>query len=143
MHLSAGELVDLAEGTRAPGSAPHLASCDACRRALEGLRVTMAGIEAAVEVPEPPPLFWDRLSARVGEAVAAEGEGEVATEAATAESEAVTEDAVPETAAEAAAGEVSAADEQAAAPEAAEAEAASSEHEGHGPEDGSAPEKTD
>ena len=78
-----------------------------------------------------------------GEAVATEGEGEVAAEAATAESEAVTEDAAPETAAEAAAGEVSAADEQAAAPEAAEAEAASSEHEGHGPDDGSAPEKTE
>jgi transcription termination/antitermination protein NusA len=78
-----------------------------------------------------------------GEAVATEGEGEVAAEAATAESEAVTEDAAPESAAEAAAGEVSAADEQAAAPEAAEAEAASSEHEGHGPDDGSAPEKTE
>ncbi len=78
-----------------------------------------------------------------GEAVATEGEGEVAAEAATAESEAVTEDAAPETAAEAAAGEVSAADEQAAAPEAAEAEAASSEDEGHGPDDGSAPEKTE
>jgi transcription termination/antitermination protein NusA len=78
-----------------------------------------------------------------GEAVATEGEGEVAAEAATAESEAVTEDAAPESAAEAAAGEVSAADEQAAASEAAEAEAASSEHEGHGPDDGSAPEKTE
>jgi transcription termination/antitermination protein NusA len=78
-----------------------------------------------------------------GEAVATEGEGEVAAEAATAESEAVTEDAAPESAAEAAAGEVFAADEQAAAPEAAEAEAASSEHEGHGPDDGSAPEKTE
>ena len=78
-----------------------------------------------------------------GEAVATEGEGEVAAEAATAESEAVTEDAAPETAAEAGAGEVSAADEQAAAPEAAEAEAASSEHEGHGPDDGSAPGKTE
>jgi N utilization substance protein A len=78
-----------------------------------------------------------------GEAVATEGEGEVAAEAAGAESEAVTEDAAPETAAEAAAGGVSAAEEQAAAPEAAEAEAASSEHEGHGPDDGSAPEKTE
>ncbi len=78
-----------------------------------------------------------------GEAVAAEGEGEVAAEAATAESEAVTEDAVPETAAEAAPGEAPAAEELAAAPQAAEAEAASSEDEGHGPQDGSAPETTE
>ena len=80
-------------------------------------------------------------SLEAGEAVAAEGEA--AAEAAPAEGEAVTEDAVPETAVEAAAGEVPATEEQAAAPEATKAEAASSEHEGHGPEDGSAPETTE
>jgi len=80
-------------------------------------------------------------SLEAGEAVAADGE--VAADVVIAEGEAVSEDSVPETAAEAAAGEVVAADEQAAAPEAAEGEAASSEHEGHGPEDGSAPEKTE
>jgi len=70
-------------------------------------------------------------------------EGEVAAEGVTAEGEAVPEDAAPEAAAEVAAGEV-AAEEQAAAPEAtAEAEAASDEKEEHGPEDGSAPEKTE
>jgi len=79
-------------------------------------------------------------SLEAGEAVA---EGEVAAEVVPAEGEAVTEEAVPEAAAEAAAGEVTAAEEQAAAPEAAEAEAASSEHEEQGPEDGSAPEKTE
>jgi hypothetical protein len=72
MHLSAGELVDLAEGTREQGSAPHLASCDACRRQMEDLRAMMAGIEG-VDVPEPSPFFWDGLSARVKDAVAAEG----------------------------------------------------------------------
>ncbi len=32
----------------------------------------MMSVAAEVEVPEPSPLFWDHLSARVGEAVAAE-----------------------------------------------------------------------
>jgi len=79
-------------------------------------------------------------SLEAGEAVAAEGE--VVAEAATAESEAVAGDSA-EPAAEEATGEVAAADEQVAAPEAAEAKAASSEHEGHGPEHGSAPETTE
>jgi len=72
MHLNAGELVDLAEGARGDASAPHLASCEACRAKLEGLRAMMAAVER-VEVPEPSPLFWDRMSARVSDAVAAEG----------------------------------------------------------------------
>jgi len=68
-HLSAEELIDLAEGARDERSAPHLASCETCRRQLGDLRAMM---DAAtdVEVPEPSPLFWDHLSARVREAVA-------------------------------------------------------------------------
>jgi len=72
MHLDAGELVDLADGARTEASTRHLASCEACRRQLEGLRSMMAAIEE-VDVPEPSPLFWDRMSARVSDAVAAEG----------------------------------------------------------------------
>ena len=68
MHLTSEELLDLAEGTRPPGSAPHLATCDECRHQLHELRSVMATI--AVDVPEPSPLFWDHLSARVREAVA-------------------------------------------------------------------------
>ena len=69
-------------------------------------------------------------------------EGEVPAEGVTAEGEVVAEEVAPEATAEAASGEV-AAEEQAAAPEAtAEAEAASEEEE-RGPEDGSAPEKTE
>jgi hypothetical protein len=75
MHLNAAELVDLAEGARAQGSAPHLASCDACRRKLEELRAVVArmGRMEGGGVPEPSPLVWDGLSARVSDAVAAEG----------------------------------------------------------------------
>jgi hypothetical protein len=71
MHLSADQLVDLAEGTQPESAAPHLASCAICRRQLADMRAMMS-VAAEVEVPEPSPLFWDHLSARVGEAVAAE-----------------------------------------------------------------------
>jgi hypothetical protein len=72
MHLQPDELVDLAEGTRAESSAPHLAACEVCRRHLADLR-TMMSTAADVDVPEPSPLFWDHLSARVRDAVAAAG----------------------------------------------------------------------
>jgi hypothetical protein len=69
MHLNAVELIDVAEGTRSEASVPHLASCDACRRQLTDMRAMMSTV-AAVEVPEPSPLFWDHLSQRVRNAVA-------------------------------------------------------------------------
>jgi hypothetical protein len=69
MHLNADELIDVAEGTRSEASAPHVASCDECRRQLTDLRVTMSTV-AAVGVPEPSPLFWDHLSERVRNVVA-------------------------------------------------------------------------
>jgi hypothetical protein len=72
-HLSPEELVDLAEGAR-PSSlaAPHLAGCESCRRQLADL-VAMMASALALEMSEPSPLYWDHLSARVREAVAAEG----------------------------------------------------------------------
>ena len=71
MHLDPEELVDIAEGTRAESSARHLASCEACRAQLHELRAMMAAVQDA-DVPEPSPLFWDHLSARISEAVAEE-----------------------------------------------------------------------
>jgi hypothetical protein len=71
MHLNADQLIDLAEGVAEESSAPHLASCAACRQQLHELRAMMATV-ADVDVPEPSPLFWDHLSGRVSEAVAAE-----------------------------------------------------------------------
>jgi hypothetical protein len=83
-HLNPARLVDLAEGVEAEEAVPHLAECDRCRRALAELRATMAGITwpgdaggpgspGSNDVPEPSPLFWDHLSARVRDAVAEEG----------------------------------------------------------------------
>jgi hypothetical protein len=72
MHLRPDELIDLAEGTRAESSATHLAECAVCRLHLAELKATMSAA-ADVNVPEPSPLFWDHFSARVHDAVAAEG----------------------------------------------------------------------
>ena len=71
MHLKTDELVDIAEGTRSLASAPHLAGCVQCRVQLHELRAMMSAAQD-VDVPEPSPLFWDHLSSRVQEAVAAE-----------------------------------------------------------------------
>lgn len=70
-HLSPETFVDLLDGTVGEDAVPHLRGCDACRTQLAELRATW---QAAVDtdVPEPSPLFWDHLSRRVHEAVAAE-----------------------------------------------------------------------
>jgi hypothetical protein len=75
MHLNAEALVDIAEGTRPESAAPHLAACEACRAQLRELRAMMSAAQD-VDVPEPSPLFWDHLSSRVSEAVAAEGDAD-------------------------------------------------------------------
>jgi hypothetical protein len=72
MHLNIEELVDVAEGTRPVGSAPHLLTCERCREQLADLRAAIAAAKE-VDVPEPSPLFWDHLSSRVSAAVSAEG----------------------------------------------------------------------
>jgi hypothetical protein len=70
-HLTPEQLLDVAEETRPPSEFPHLSSCPACERQVAALRQMMAAA-GGVEVPEPSPLFWDRLSSRVREAVANE-----------------------------------------------------------------------
>jgi hypothetical protein len=71
-HLGPDELIDLAEGALAASSAPHLESCETCRRQLAEMRAMMSAA-SEVAVPEPSPLFWDHLSERVRQAVALEG----------------------------------------------------------------------
>ncbi len=70
-HLTSAEFVDLAEGVREAASVPHLVECDRCRRQLADARAMLAAA-AASDVPEPSPLFWDHLSARVREAAIGE-----------------------------------------------------------------------
>src|SRR5260221_10675904 len=66
-HLTTGELVDLAEGLRDDRAMSHLAGCDVCRRQLTDLRamISVGDLDDLGDVPEPSPLFWDHLSARV------------------------------------------------------------------------------
>lgn len=70
-HLKPDELTDIAEGARQEDAAPHLATCEECRRRLDDLRSMLAAASEA-DVPEPSPLFWEHLSARVRESIAAE-----------------------------------------------------------------------
>lgn len=67
-HLTAEQFIDLAEGVRGGSSAPHLDSCAACRQRLADLRATLSEVGDRA-VPEPSPLFWDHLSARIADAV--------------------------------------------------------------------------
>jgi hypothetical protein len=70
-HLTSAEFVDLAEGVRDAASAPHLTECERCRRQLADARAMLAAATSS-GVPEPSPLFWDHLSARVREAAISE-----------------------------------------------------------------------
>ncbi len=76
MHLTPDELIEVAEGTRRDSSLPHLASCELCRRQVADLRAVLSAV-AAVDVPEPSPLFWDHFSVRVRDAIAAGQAGSV------------------------------------------------------------------
>ena len=71
-HLSPAEFVDLAEGTLDARRAAHAGTCDACRAQAAVVRDALQMTGAADDVPEPSPLFWDQLSARVRETVARE-----------------------------------------------------------------------
>ena len=68
-HLNAAELSDVLEGRTDPRLSAHAHECEACRARLVSASETLQAA-AQIEVPEPSPLFWDHLSARVGEAIA-------------------------------------------------------------------------
>jgi len=70
-HCTPDELMAVADGSRDPVSVPHFAACELCRDECEQLRQVLADVRD-VAVPEPSPLYWEQLSARVRAAVAAE-----------------------------------------------------------------------
>jgi hypothetical protein len=70
-HLTPDELVDAVERTLAPGRRAHLDSCATCHHEAAQLEALLANARA-IDVPEPSPLFWDRFSDRVREAIASE-----------------------------------------------------------------------
>jgi hypothetical protein len=67
-HLSPEQLVDLVEGAAPAGHVAHAASCETCRTRSDVLRDALRQA-ASDTVPEPSPLFWEHLAARVGAAV--------------------------------------------------------------------------
>ena len=70
-HLSRDERLLALDGALDAARQQHLAGCAACRSDVETLGSVLARVRA-VDVPEPSPLFWDHLAARVGEAIARE-----------------------------------------------------------------------
>jgi hypothetical protein len=68
-HLSPDQLLDVAEETRTEREFPHLEACAVCASQLADLRSAIAAA-TEVQAPEPSPLFWDHLSARIRTAVA-------------------------------------------------------------------------
>jgi hypothetical protein len=70
-HLTPEEFVDAADGVLDPPRQAHLDACPTCRREVTALAALLREA-AAVEVPEPSPLFWEHLSARVRQSIADE-----------------------------------------------------------------------
>lgn len=70
-HLTRDERLLALDGALDAAHEAHLTACAACRTEVEGLRGVLARVRA-VDVPEPSPLFWDHLAARVGDAIARE-----------------------------------------------------------------------
>lgn len=71
-HLSRDALVAVADARGEIRHREHVEQCDRCRREVDAIRTTLARVRG-LEVPEPSPLFWDHLSARVSETIALEG----------------------------------------------------------------------
>jgi hypothetical protein len=69
-HLSRDQRLALAESPEAAAH-PHLRECARCRADVDELRALLREARL-VTVPEPSPLFWDHLTARVSARVASE-----------------------------------------------------------------------
>jgi hypothetical protein len=69
-HLTPSEFIDLAEGVLPADRAAHADRCDGCRAQAKIVGEALQLADGSNPVPEPSPLFWDQLSARVREAVA-------------------------------------------------------------------------
>jgi anti-sigma factor RsiW len=66
-HLTPDQFMEALDQVPDEVVAAHLASCDVCRAELEAARAGWADLraDAANDVPEPPPFFWNQLSTRV------------------------------------------------------------------------------
>ena len=64
-HFSAEEFVDLLDDVLPPARRAHLAACASCRAEADALSGVVARAAEGRDVPEPSPLFWGHLSARI------------------------------------------------------------------------------
>lgn len=67
-HLAPDAIVDVVDGCAADAVLRHAAECEACRRQCEDAAAALA-LARSDALPEPSPLFWDHLSARIGAAI--------------------------------------------------------------------------
>jgi hypothetical protein len=70
-HFSPAEFVEAADNALPRARAAHLTGCARCRARLADVQATLARAQAA-DVPEPSPLYWQHMAARVRERVAHE-----------------------------------------------------------------------
>jgi hypothetical protein len=70
-HLTPEELIDSRERQLAPARQSHAHDCVVCRAKLAEHDETLRDV-ATVDIPEPSPLFWDHLAARIRDRVAHE-----------------------------------------------------------------------
>ena len=70
-HLTSDALVDAVEGALSASDRAHLAGCAECEQRVHELRALLTDVHEA-SIPEPSPLFWHQLSARVRLAIDAE-----------------------------------------------------------------------
>ena len=67
-HLSPDEIVDVAEGCADALASAHAGACGECRARADAAAAAIRAARSA-EAPEPSPLFWSHLSARIGAAI--------------------------------------------------------------------------
>ena len=72
-HPSARRLSEAIDAQVDAGTMAHLAKCVRCRRLVARL-AEVRGLVAAESVPEPSPLFWERFSWRLSDAISREPE---------------------------------------------------------------------
>jgi hypothetical protein len=62
--LRPDQFIDVLDGTAEAATAAHVGECAGCQATLAEVRLALAAA-VEVEVPEPSPLFWTQVNARV------------------------------------------------------------------------------
>lgn len=68
-HLAPIQFADAIEGRLSEADRAHLDVCPRCASRVDSLRDAVSQVQAADDLPEPSPLFWEHFSANVRAAV--------------------------------------------------------------------------